>query len=93
MVGLVRSLGGLLGPEGIVVNGLCPSFAKTAIITPIEGALNDAGFPILEVSEVVATFEQILAEGRDGECWFVIPGRESAPFGFRNVPGPRATAG
>ena len=25
-----------------------------------------------------------------GECWFVQPGREPAPFEFRNVPGPRA---
>lgn len=92
VVGLVRSLGGLLGPEGIVVNALCPSFAKTPIIAPIEGALNDVGFPLLEVSEVVDTFERILAEGEDGQCWFVVPGRDSAPFGFRNVPGPRAAA-
>lgn len=92
VIGLVRSLGGLLGPEGIVVNGLCPSFAKTAIIAPIEDTLNDVGFPILEVSDVVDTFEQVLAEGQDGECWFVIPGRESAPFAFRNVPGPRVAS-
>ena len=24
-----------------------------------------------------------------GECWFVQPGREPAPFRFPNVPGPR----
>jgi len=26
-----------------------------------------------------------------GECWFVQPGREPAPFTFANVPGPRAS--
>jgi hypothetical protein len=24
-----------------------------------------------------------------GECWFVVPGRPSEPFRFRNAPGPR----
>jgi hypothetical protein len=24
-----------------------------------------------------------------GECWFVQPGREPAPFRFANAPGPR----
>ena len=27
--------------------------------------------------------------GRSGECWFVQPGREPAPFRFPNLPGPR----
>jgi len=27
--------------------------------------------------------------GRSGECWFVQPGRDPAPFRFPNLPGPR----
>lgn len=90
VVGLVRSLGELLSPEGITVNGLCPSFAQTAIITDIKGFLDAAGFPILEVADVVDAFTSIIDVGQPGECWFVVPGRESQPFGFRNVPGPRS---
>ncbi len=91
VVGLVRSLGELLAPEQITVNALCPSFAQTAIIADIKGFLDAAGFPILEVADVVDAFTSILDAGAPGDCWFVVPGRESQPFGFRNVPGPRTT--
>jgi hypothetical protein len=47
------------------------------------------GFPILEVSDVVAAFQQILEADSSGDCWYVISGRESEPFRFRNAPGPR----
>ncbi|MGH9297915.1 MAG: SDR family NAD(P)-dependent oxidoreductase [Acidimicrobiales bacterium] len=89
VVGLVRSLGELLGPEGIAVNGLCPSFAATGIITGIRPYLEEVGFPILEVEAVVDAFIAILESGESGQCWFVVPGRESEPFRFRNAPGPR----
>lgn len=89
VVGLVRSLGTAYRHQAITVNALCPSFARTAIIGPIEDYLNEAKFPILDVPEVVDAFMAILDAGGTGECWFVVPGRESAPFGFRNVPGPR----
>ncbi len=31
---------------------------------------------------------RVLAGEGSGECWFVQPGREPAPFRFRGVPGP-----
>ena len=89
VVGLVRSLGASYRDSGITVNALCPSFARTAIIEPIEGYLIETKFPILAVDEVVDTFVAILDAEATGQCWFVVPGRESAPFAFRNVPGPR----
>lgn len=89
VVALARSLGAAYEAEGILVNALCPSFADTAIIGPIKGFLEDAAFPILEVSDVVDTFVSILDGEGTGQAWFVVPGRESAPFGFRGVPGPR----
>ncbi len=89
VVGLARALGPAHEPEGIRVNALCPSFADTDIIVPIKDHLERTEFPILEVSAVVDTFFAILAGRGAGEAWFVVPGRESAPFAFRGVPGPR----
>ena len=89
VVGLCRALGPLFAPEGILVNALCPSFADTPIIAGGKEFLEQAGFPILPVETVVDTFVSILDAERSGECWFVIPGRETGPFEFRNAPGPR----
>ncbi|GAT71381.1 dehydrogenase [Planomonospora sphaerica] len=90
VVGLVRSLGQDLQSSGIKVQGLCPSFADTAILGEGKAVLEQLGFPILDVSEVVDTFFRLLDSDGTGECWFVVPGRESQPFAFRRAPGPRA---
>ncbi|MCW2885435.1 MAG: dehydrogenase [Streptosporangiaceae bacterium] len=89
VVGLVRALGPAHEHERIRVNALCPSFADTDILVPLKAHLNETGFPILEVGDVVEAFMAILAAGRAGECWYVVPGRTPEPFRFRGVPGPR----
>ncbi|MFD0852191.1 SDR family NAD(P)-dependent oxidoreductase, partial [Actinomadura adrarensis] len=89
VVGLVRGLGSLHEQEGVRVNALCPSFADTAILGEMKGELEASGFPILEVEDVVKAFMAILDGDGVGEAWFVVPGRESGPFKFRGVPGPR----
>ncbi|MEV4526434.1 SDR family NAD(P)-dependent oxidoreductase [Streptosporangium sp. NPDC049304] len=89
VVGLVRSLGEDLRPHGIRVQALCPSFADTAILGESKAVLEGLGFPILDVSSVVDTFFRLLDSDGTGECWFVVPGRESQPFAFRRAPGPR----
>jgi len=89
VVGLARSLGELLAPDHIDVHALCPSFAHTALIADIRPFLDDVGFPILEVEAVVDTFMAMLDADTTGDAWFVVPGRESEPFRFRNPPGPR----
>jgi NAD(P)-dependent dehydrogenase (short-subunit alcohol dehydrogenase family) len=89
VVGLVRSIGDLYASEGIRVHALCPSFAYTNIIKGSEQSLIDMGFPILNVADVVTTFQQILDAETTGECWYVIAGRQSEPFRFRRAPGPR----
>ncbi len=91
VVGLIRSLGDLYAGEGIKIHALCPSFAYTNIIKGNEQTLLDLGFPILEVSDVVAAVQRILEADSSGECWYVIAGRESEPFRFRGAPGPRLT--
>ena len=89
VVGLVRALGPTYAAEGIRVNALCPSFADTDILTPLKGHLQETGFPILPVDDVVEAFLRILAADGAGEAWYVVPGRPSEPFTFRGVPGPR----
>jgi len=86
---LMRSLGQAHADSGITFNALCPSFAHTDIITEIKPLLEEWHFPILEVEAVVDTFMAILDAEGTGECWYVVPGRQSEPFRFRNVPGPR----
>ena len=90
VVGLVRSLAAEYEAQGIAINALCPSFADTAIIEGIRSYLEDTEFPILEVGDVVDAFFSIIEAGRTGECWYVVPGRESEPFRFRHAPGPRS---
>ena len=89
VVGLVRSLGESSGTDGIRIHTLCPSFAYTNIIKGSEQTLIDMGFPILDVSDVVAAFQRILDSDTTGQAWYVVAGRDSEPFQFRRAPGPR----
>jgi NAD(P)-dependent dehydrogenase (short-subunit alcohol dehydrogenase family) len=89
VVGLVRSLGESYGAEGIRIHALCPSFAYTNIIKGSEQTLIDMGFPILDVSDVVAAFQRILDSDTTGQAWYVVAGRDSEPFQLRRAPGPR----
>ncbi len=89
IVGLVRSLGETYAAEGILIHALCPSFAATNIIKGSEQTLIDMGFPILDVADVVSAFQRFLDSDGSGQCWYVVAGRQSEPFGFRRAPGPR----
>lgn len=92
VVGLVRSAGPALAPDGVRVNAICPGFTESAIIAPIRDALTAGGVPII-ATDVVAEAVVTLLEGDTvGECWFVQNGRPPAPFAFRNIPGPRPLA-
>ncbi|MBP2370384.1 SDR family NAD(P)-dependent oxidoreductase [Pseudonocardia parietis] len=87
VVGYVRSAATTLAAEGIRVNAVCPGFADTPLIAGVREQFGD--FPMLTADDVAAGIEGILERGEPGECWFVQPGREPAPYGFRGVPSPR----
>lgn len=89
VVSLVRSLGQLHAASGVRINALCPSFADTDIIGDIRQFLVDTDFPILDVDDVISAFLAIVTGSGTGECRYVVPGRPSEAFAFRNVPGPR----
>lgn len=88
VVGFVRSAAPRLEP--IRLNAVCPGIADTPMIDAHRNAFEAAAFPLLAPAEVAAAAWRAATSGRTGECWFVQPGREPAPFRFPNVPGPRA---
>ncbi len=87
VVGYVRSVAPLLSGRDIRINALCPGFADTPLIAHARERFGD--FPLLSVNDVADAIENILDRGEPGECWFVQPGREPAPYGFRGAPGPK----
>jgi NAD(P)-dependent dehydrogenase (short-subunit alcohol dehydrogenase family) len=86
---LVRSLAPSWAAAGVRLNAVCPSFTDTAIIEGFRATIAELQIPLLDVEQVADAFEQVLATGRTGEAWMVVPGREVAPYRFRGVPGPR----
>jgi NAD(P)-dependent dehydrogenase (short-subunit alcohol dehydrogenase family) len=90
VVGYVRSVGPSLAPDGIRVAAVCPGFADTPLIAHAKDRFGD--FPLLTADDVAAAIEQVLDRAQPGECWYVQPGREPGPYGFRGVPGAQGTA-
>lgn len=90
VVGYVRSAAPTLAPEGIRVNAVCPGFADTPLIAAAKPQFGE--FPLLTADDVATAVSAIIERGEPGECWFVQPGREPAPYGFRGVPGPKGAA-
>lgn len=90
VVGYVRSAAAALAPRGITINAVCPGFADTPLIVEQKAQFGD--FPLLTAEDVADAIEAILERGEPGECWFVQPGRDPAPYGFRGVPGPKGAA-
>jgi NAD(P)-dependent dehydrogenase (short-subunit alcohol dehydrogenase family) len=87
IVGFVRSMAPQLEP--IRLNAVCPGIADTPMIDHQRDAFAAAGFPLLTADEVAEAVWRAATSAGRGECWFVQPGREPAPFRFPSLPGPR----
>ena len=89
VVGLVRSAAISLAEQGISLSAIAPGFADTAIIARDLHKFQEANFPLLTADEVAAVVLKAF-DGPAGAVWPIQPGRESEPYAFRGVPGPRA---
>lgn len=89
VVGLTRSLGPTLIEQGIRMNAICPGFAESHIVDHARERLAQMGLTLIPAEVVADTVMRVLEGRNHGECWFIQPGREAAPFEFRSVPGPR----
>jgi NAD(P)-dependent dehydrogenase (short-subunit alcohol dehydrogenase family) len=89
VVNFARAMGPALAGDGITYNAVCPAFAESKIVEPIREVLAAQGVELIPAETVAATVLRIVTGGATGEAWFVQPGREPAPFLFRNVPGPK----
>jgi NAD(P)-dependent dehydrogenase (short-subunit alcohol dehydrogenase family) len=87
VVGFVRSMAPHLEP--VRLNAVCPGIADTPMIDHQRAAFSAAGFPLLAPEDVAEAMWRAATSEGSGECWFVQPGREPAPFRFPNLPGPR----
>jgi len=89
VVGFVRSIAPQIAP--IKINAICPGIADTPMLDQHDQRqmFADAGFPLLQPDEVAEAMWLAATSEGTGECWFVQPGRDPAPFRFANVPGPR----
>lgn len=87
VVGFVRSMAPRL--EGIRLNAVCPGIADTPMIDAQREAFAAERFPLLAPDDVAEAMWRAATSDGAGECWFVQPGREPAPFRFPNLPGPR----
>jgi NAD(P)-dependent dehydrogenase (short-subunit alcohol dehydrogenase family) len=91
LVGYVRSVAPHLEP--IRINAVCPGIADTPMVDHQRAAFEAAGFPLVAPAAVADAMWETVASGRTGEAWFIQPGRETAPFRFPNLPGPRVAEG
>lgn len=90
VVGFVRSIAPQIDP--IKINAVCPGIADTPMLDMHDqrATFAAAGFPLLAPEDVAEAMWSAATSEGTGECWFVQPGRESAPFRFANIPGPRS---
>ena len=94
VVGFVRAVAPQLVQRGIRIDAVAPGFVDTPLLGEQARAQFDAaGFPLLQPAEVAdAVLTAARSEGT-GQVWVVQPGRESQPFRFPKVPGPRDATG
>jgi NAD(P)-dependent dehydrogenase (short-subunit alcohol dehydrogenase family) len=88
VVGFTRAMGPVLAADGITFNAVCPGYAESPMLHSAPPGSVDPAVPIIPAETVADTVVRLFGSPGTGECWFVQPHREPAPFAFRNVPGP-----
>ena len=90
VVGFIRSVAPTLKPQNITANTVNPGMTDTNILTAETKALfADNDFPLMAPTQIADAVFAIITSGRTGECWVCQPGRDSEPYRFHDVPGPR----
>jgi NAD(P)-dependent dehydrogenase (short-subunit alcohol dehydrogenase family) len=90
VVGLIRSVAPTLAAKGITANTVNPGITDTNILTDdAKQFLREAGFPIMDASQIAEAVFGLVTTGVTGECWVCQAGREPVSYEFRDVPGPR----
>jgi len=89
VVGLVRSLGPVLAPQGVTINAFCPGFAETGIIAPIKELLQQSGVPIIPVETAGDAVLQAFDSPDSGQAWLLQAGLPAQQYRFRGIPGPK----
>jgi NAD(P)-dependent dehydrogenase (short-subunit alcohol dehydrogenase family) len=90
VVGLIRSVAVTLAAKGITANTVNPGITDTNILTDdTKKYLRDAGFPIMDATQIANAVYGLVTTGVTGQCWVCQAGREPVSYEFRDVPGPR----
>jgi NAD(P)-dependent dehydrogenase (short-subunit alcohol dehydrogenase family) len=89
VVGLVRSLGPALEPDGIKINAVCPGITETPMTAGESEELRLAGFPLLQPSDIAEAVMLSITSGGTGLCYPIQPGRTPEAYRFAGIPGPR----
>ncbi len=94
VIGLVRSLGAQLAPDGISVHAICPGITDTAIVAETtKDQLREVGFPIMPPEQIADAVLHAVRSPDTGVAWVCQAGRGPVAYEFRHVPGPRMDDG
>jgi NAD(P)-dependent dehydrogenase (short-subunit alcohol dehydrogenase family) len=93
VVGLVRSLGPALEPDGIKINAVCPGITDTPMTAGDIDVLHAAGFPLLQPFDIAEAVLLAVTSGGTGLCYPIQPGRPLEPYRFAGIPGARTPSG
>ncbi|MBM3673596.1 MAG: SDR family oxidoreductase [Actinobacteria bacterium] len=92
VVGFVRSVAPTLMTKHITANTVNPGLTDTNIMTAaVKAEFAAVDFPLMPATQIAEAVLAIVTGGRTGECWVCQPGRDTEPYHFHDVPGPRAT--
>lgn len=92
VIGLVRSLVGPLGAQGITINAVCPGGVDTALLDDIgrRDTFGGPERPLMDPDEIAKAVVTLATGDESGAAVVVVHGRAPLHYEFRGVPGMRA---